>query len=177
MYTEDSEKYFKFAYSYKTVNHTERYHCSKPFSSNGFLYFIGSIKPIAYQPKSCSYIPYGYSQLIDFFSFKIRPQTHQKREVWQNELIRFHFFLGKEVGVKGGSCTKVLESWQSFLPCSRKQLAKMHLDASYPYWHYYTLDYILQITKNIKWVHWENSLGSRKIRLLQQQCSYIVPVS
>lgn len=46
MYAEDSEKYFKFAYSYKTVNHTEQYHCSKPFSSNGFLYFISSIKPI-----------------------------------------------------------------------------------------------------------------------------------
>lgn len=64
MYTQDSEKYFTFAYSYKTVNHTEQYHCSKLFSSNHFLYFIGSIKPITYQPKSCSYSPYGESQLI-----------------------------------------------------------------------------------------------------------------
>lgn len=67
MYTEDSEKYFKFAYSYRTLNHTERYRSSKLFSSNGFLYLISSIKPITYQPKSCTYIPYGYSQVIDFF--------------------------------------------------------------------------------------------------------------
>lgn len=64
MYAQDSEKYFTFAYSYKTVNHTEQYHCSKLFSSNHFLYFIGSIKPITYQPKSCSYTPYGEFQLI-----------------------------------------------------------------------------------------------------------------
>lgn len=64
MYAQDSEKYFTFAYSYKTVNHTEQYHCSKLFSSNHFLSFIGSIKAITYQPKSCSYTPYGDSQLI-----------------------------------------------------------------------------------------------------------------
>lgn len=70
MYTEESEKYLKFAYSYKTVNHTEQYHCSEP-SSNCFLYFIGSINPITNQPKSCSYTPCGYSQLIDFFFFGV----------------------------------------------------------------------------------------------------------
>lgn len=74
------------------------------------------------------------------------PQTHRKSEVRQNELIRFHFFLGREVGEGGErknpapkfqkvdkvSCLAVESTWQRWMLMHHAPAYKfLHLITSY----------------------------------------------